>query len=809
MPDKKPLVLHPFTLAVYPILFYYSLNKHEVWFSETLVPLVISLLVTILLFLLLKLAFKSTTKSGIITSLILILFFMYEAIQIGINDNDSVKLILDFDPNLFWTYGILLTLATAGLYFWNGKNQKITGYLNAVAFFLIVFPLFDLVSHKLLTSKSTLFSPTPSDRTVIPDNFNYVGPKPDIYYIIMDAYMRDDVMKEFWEFDNSAFIDYLKKRGFYVASKSRSNYPNTGHSLASSLNMDYLPETLGIDKIPLIESVGENRVVSFLKSIGYLYVHLSDDAADTKKNSQADIIITNRNYLSSFSRYLLSKTILKNLKIHSLDAAHDKKSNILYGFKKLEEIPKNDQPTFTFAHFLMPHTPQAFGENGDAPNPNASESDKYFDEVLYANKKIIRLVDHIFKNSKTLPIILIQGDHGALAHITNNPDGNMIKKHFSNLSAYHLPNGGKDRLYDTITPVNSFRLIFDRYFGTALGTLEDKSYLPSLYTPTRKMITVPTEDSFNTNGLLAWIASLKRSILRKPDFAELHLLLGAYYSKLNYLPEAITSLEKALSLNPNLPWAFIKLGQVYAHSKNYSKGLGAVSKAIALNPKILEAYELLGKIQFEQGKYEEAILALNKILKADPDRVVANDIAGKTYLFLNDKERALFYLKKRVLISPDFASYNDLGSAYAHFGQLEEAKVNWGKSLELNPHLTQAYINLGRTYLETKNYPQVIYYSQKVIEYEPDYLKAYINLGNAQLLLGKLDQAKATYETALLKHPEVAGIHKNLGIIYSQKNKNPSKAKSHFQEYLRLSPNQPDAAQIQSMIQAIEGGVKS
>jgi tetratricopeptide (TPR) repeat protein len=293
----------------------------------------------------------------------------------------------------------------------------------------------------------------------------------------------------------------------------------------------------------------------------------------------------------------------------------------------------------------MPHSPQAFGENGDAPNPSAPESDKYFNEVLYANKKIIRLVDHIFINSKTLPINLIQGDHWSLSHITNSPDGNMIKKKFSNLSAYHLSNGGKDRLYNTITPVNSFRLIFDRYFGTALGTLEGKSYLPS-HTPRGKMITVPTEDSLNTDGLLAWIASLKRSILRKPDFAELHVLLGAYYSKLNYLPEAIIPLGKALSLNPSLPWAFINLGQVYAHSKNYSKGLGAVCKAIALNPKILEAYELLGKIQFEQGKYEEAILAINKVLKADPNRLVANDIAGKTYFLLNDKERALSYLKK-------------------------------------------------------------------------------------------------------------------------------------------------------------------
>ena len=69
--------------------------------------------------------------------------------------------------------------------------------------------------------------------------------------------------------------------------------------------------------------------------------------------------------------------------------------------------------------------------------------------------------------------------------------------------------------------------------------------------------------------------------------------------------------------------------------------------------------------------------------------------------------------------------------------------------------------------------------------------------------LGKFDQARKTYETALLKNPALAGIHRNLGIVYSQKDRNPSKAISHFQEYLRLSPNQPDVAQIQSMIQAL------
>ena len=95
MPDKKTLVLHPFILAVYPILFYYTLNKHEVWFFETLVPMASSLFVALLLFFLFKFTFKSTTKSGILTSFVLILFFIYEAIQTKIADSDSVKYFLD------------------------------------------------------------------------------------------------------------------------------------------------------------------------------------------------------------------------------------------------------------------------------------------------------------------------------------------------------------------------------------------------------------------------------------------------------------------------------------------------------------------------------------------------------------------------------------------------------------------------------------------------------------------------------------------------------------------------------------------
>jgi hypothetical protein len=45
------------------------------------------------------------------------------------------------------------------------------------------------------------------------------------------------------------------------------------------------------------------------------------------------------------------------------------------------------------------------------------------------------------------------------------------------LNAYYLPNIDADALYSSITPVNSFRLIFNLYFETDFNLLPDKSYV--------------------------------------------------------------------------------------------------------------------------------------------------------------------------------------------------------------------------------------------------------------------------------------------------------------------------------------------
>jgi len=51
------------------------------------------------------------------------------------------------------------------------------------------------------------------------------------------------------------------------------------------------------------------------------------------------------------------------------------------------------------------------------------------------------------------------------------------------LNAYYLPDDGDGLLYESITPVNTFRLIFSSYFNSRYDLLEDNSYFSTYERP--------------------------------------------------------------------------------------------------------------------------------------------------------------------------------------------------------------------------------------------------------------------------------------------------------------------------------------
>jgi hypothetical protein len=168
---------------------------------------------------------------------------------------------------------------------------------------------------------------------------------------------------------------------------------------------------------------------------------------------------------------------------------------VLYKFNELKKVPEIiPGPKIVYSHFLIPHPPFVFDRNGNAlpqqqPYQLWDDSEtaggtgeyrqNYREQVMFANKKVIDAIDGILANSKTPPIILVMSDHGPASMFRFDIDSpGCVWERTGNLYALRLPGHQNDgTLYSTISPVNTFRVIFNTYFGTKLLLLEDRSYL--------------------------------------------------------------------------------------------------------------------------------------------------------------------------------------------------------------------------------------------------------------------------------------------------------------------------------------------
>ena len=76
---------------------------------------------------------------------------------------------------------------------------------------------------------------------------------------------------------------------------------------------------------------------------------------------------------------------------------------------------------------------------------------------------MLKLVDTILNNSVNPPIIIVQGDHG-FTDFENCPPVPYL--HFKNYTAFYFPDKNYSMLYDTLSNVNTFPLVFNKYFDT-------------------------------------------------------------------------------------------------------------------------------------------------------------------------------------------------------------------------------------------------------------------------------------------------------------------------------------------------------
>jgi hypothetical protein len=100
----------------------------------------------------------------------------------------------------------------------------------------------------------------------------------------------------------------------------------------------------------------------------------------------------------------------------------------------------------------------------------------YRDQVIYVNQLMEELIRTILRDSARPPVIVIHGDHGPGSRLNwQSAEDTDLRERTAILSAYYLPEAPQGTIYESMTPINSFRLILDLYFDADLGLLPDQS----------------------------------------------------------------------------------------------------------------------------------------------------------------------------------------------------------------------------------------------------------------------------------------------------------------------------------------------
>lgn len=497
-------VFYPFLIALYPIVSLYAQNVTETPASETVGPLGLMLAAAALVWSLLRLGLRDPARAGLLTVLAVAVFFtinlvpgwanerLYEINAIWVERDVHVAPIVPICAELAATaalaYLVIVRLRDPGEW---------TAYLNGFSLILIGLPL-TTITPELLRAPATKGGPPPAVAAA-----HKVGRLPDIYYIILDGYARTDVMKELFGFDNRPFLDRLERKGFYVARQSHSNYCQTPLSISSSLNATYLDGAIpssSRDKSQLHKWIGDGSVVRTLRGLGYRFVAFPTGFDETEC-PEADLYLAPYTYISGFHRMLLDRTPLGCLSEQPVfrDGYAMARDRTNFVFETLPSVARVDGPTFTFAHILSPHPPFIFGPEGQDVSPRGhayflNDGDiflryygggdvyrsGYRDQATYLTRQVERMIDRVLDQSPEPPVIILQSDHGSgLGLDFSSAERTDHRERMSILDAYYLPGRADAGLYQSITPVNSFRVVFNAYFGAGLELAPDRSYYSS------------------------------------------------------------------------------------------------------------------------------------------------------------------------------------------------------------------------------------------------------------------------------------------------------------------------------------------
>ncbi len=487
---------HPLFFAVYPILYLYSANFGEVQFIDASIPMGAGFVIALLLLVCMRKLTGDAWRASVLVTGACFSFYAYGAF-------DSLMISLNSGPAIrdVWLPGFWFVAFIAGeVVVWRHRAplHKVVAFLNAMALVLMLMVVSSL-SLSVFESHTRFARVEGAESGFVPDVPDG-SPLPDVYYLILDGYARQDILQDIYAADNSEFIEYLARHGFYVASESYANYPQTYLSLAGSLNYSYLDDLAARyhdqnSVEPLISMVQNSRFSSMLKKAGYTTVAYSSGYSGTELRN-ADIYLSRTLMGREFFNTLINSTFLVALKLPFFDMAVSQadihRNRIRETLASLGEVKLPAGPVFVFAHITCPHPPFVFGADGEELNTGerfhiqdgshwgndaAAYRRQYRDQLAYLTRLVKNMLHSLLADRSRQRIVILQSDHGPGSVLDwQNPEKTDLRERFAILNAVRFPDRDYRDLYPQIGPINTMRVVMNRFLRDKLPRLPDRSY---------------------------------------------------------------------------------------------------------------------------------------------------------------------------------------------------------------------------------------------------------------------------------------------------------------------------------------------
>jgi len=222
---RLPLVLYPFCFGGYVVLALLAHNITQLSPGAALPALLATLTGVGMILGGFYVWLRDWQRAALIAAVFILLAFSYGHVYKLIKSFAIGSFIVGRHRYLLALWLAIAAGATAVL----AKRPKdlapFTRYLNIVGLILVCLPLYTISDYQIRQHAVHLHQAISAGAEAI--SLSPGQPAPDIYYIVLDAYARTDVLQQVYGIDNHAFLSNLQELGFQIVPCSRSNYNET------------------------------------------------------------------------------------------------------------------------------------------------------------------------------------------------------------------------------------------------------------------------------------------------------------------------------------------------------------------------------------------------------------------------------------------------------------------------------------------------------------------------------------------------------------------------------------------------------